>query len=329
MVIISATSIIGSGTVNASGANANNTVTNDASGGGGAGGSILIYASSGLAGITAIANGGTGGTNNPAATGATRHGPGGGGGGGVIFSNAALNIASTANGGANGLSSGTDATDNFGAGNGTAGILTQTFPFSQLPPNMQKCQISLLPVELISFTASGNSTGYVQLGWTTSNQVNGNYFEVERSLDAINFSAVGQVSVNQSNDPIHSYAYNDNLASVNASVLYYRLKIVDVDGNYSYSKVVSVNLDQTDTKMSLYPNPATEYAVLKIFSEKPSMATMRLLDESGKTLRSGSYALTRGNNSLMIDQLATLPKGMYIVQVVVNNSLYNQKLIKK
>ncbi len=329
MVLISATSIVNAGIIDVSGANANNTVLNDGSGGAGGGGSILIYANSGHAGITAIANGGIGGSNTPKNVGATRHGPGGGGGGGVIYSNAALNAGSSVAGGASGISQGTEATDNFGAGPGTVGALTSTFPFAQLPPNMQKCQISILPVVLNSFTASNNNAGYVQLAWNTSNQVNGNYFEVERSLDAINFSAIGQVSVNQSNDPTHSYSYNDNLASVNASVLYYRLKVVDVDGNYSYSKVVSVNLDQTDTKMSLYPNPATEYAVLKIFSEKPNMAIMRLLDESGKTLRSGSYTLTRGNNSLMIDQLATLPKGMYVVQVVVNSSLYNQKLIKK
>jgi Secretion system C-terminal sorting domain len=329
MVLISATTIIGSGTINASGADANNTVTNDASGGGGAGGSILIYANSGQNGITAIANGGTGGTNDPAATGATRHGPGGGGGGGVIYSNAALNAASTVTGGANGVSSGTDATDNFGAVSGSVGILTQTFPFSQLPPNMQKCQSTILPVVLSSLTATYNSTGYTLVSWSTSNQVNASYFEVERSSDGIHFMPVGQVFVDQSSDPVHNYSYNDNLAGVSSSVLYYRLKLVDADGHYGYSKVVAINLDQNDTKMSVYPNPATDYAVLKIFTEKPGTAIMRLLDESGKQIKSGSYALSHGSNNVMIDQLAMLPKGMYVVQILVNNNLYNQKLIKR
>ena len=329
MVIISATTIIGSGTINASGANANNTVTNDGSGGGGGGGSILIYANSGQAGITAIANGGSGGSNNPASVGATRHGPGGGGGGGVIFSNAALNIASTVTGGANGISTGTESTDNFGAGPGGIGILTTTFPFAQLPPNMQKCQSTILPVILNGLTATYNSTGYTLVSWSTSYQVNASYFEVERSTDASHFIPVGQVFVNQSSDPVHNYSYNDNLAGVNSTVFYYRLKLVDADGHYGYSKVVAVDLDQTDTKMSVYPNPATDYAVVKIYSEKPNTAILRLLDESGRQIKSGSYSLSHGNNSLMVDQLAMLPKGLYIVQILVNNNFYNQKLIKR
>jgi hypothetical protein len=329
MVIISATAITGTGSIDASGANANNTVTNDGSGGGGGGGSILIYANSGQSGITATANGGTGGSNNPASVGATRHGPGGGGGGGVIYSNAALNIASAANGGSNGTSIGTEGTDNFGSGAGLAGILTVTFPFAQLPPNMQKCQSTILPVVLSSLTATYNSTGYTLVSWSTSNQVNASYFEVERSLDGTQFLPVGQVFVSSSSDPVHNYSYNDNLTGVNSNVLYYRLKLVDADGHYGYSKIVAVDLNQNDTKMSVYPNPATDYAVLKIFTEKPNTAIFRLLDESGKQIKNGSYALTRGNNSVMIDQLAMLPKGMYIVQILVNNNFYNQKLIKR
>ena len=60
MVIINSSTIIGTGTINANGVYRNNTVLIDGSGGGGAGGSILIYANSGHAGITAIANGGNG-----------------------------------------------------------------------------------------------------------------------------------------------------------------------------------------------------------------------------------------------------------------------------
>jgi hypothetical protein len=194
---------------------------------------------------------------------------------------------------------------------------------------MQKCQSTILPVVLSSLTATYNSTGYTLISWSTSNQVNASYFEVERSSDATHFTPVGQVFVNQSSDPVHNYSYNDNLAGINSSVLYYRLKLVDADGHYGYSKVVAIDMDQNDTKMSVYPNPATDYAVLKIFTEKPNTAILRMLDESGKAIRSGSYSLSRGNNSVMVDQLSMLPKGMYIVQILVNNNLYNQKLIKR
>ena len=328
MVIISATAISGTGTINASGSNANNTVTIDASGGGGGGGSILIYAGSGQNGITAIANGGTGGSNDPASQGATQHGPGGGGGGGVIFSNAALNAASTVTGGANGISTGTNKTDNFGATSGANGVLTQTFPFSQLPPNMQICQITILAINLIDFNASYISSGTTKIAWTTSNDANAGYYEVERSSDASNFIPVGQVSADQSADATHDYTYNDYVGNINSGIVYYRLKMVGADGTFSYSKIVAVNLGQPTTKISVFPNPASDFAVLSLYSEKQAVAMMRLFDESGKQIVYKSFNVNVGNNSLMIDQLSSLPKGIYVVQVIFNNSMYNEKLVK-
>lgn len=328
MVIINATTFAGSGTINASGSNANNTVTNDASGGGGAGGSILIYANSGNSGITAIANGGDGGSNNPTASGATRHGPGGGGGGGVIYSNNALNVASTVTGGAAGISSGTDATDNFGAINGSNGILTQTFPFAQLPPKMQICQ-AILPVTFLSFNAAYVASNNVKVLWSTTNEINTNYFEVEKSVDASNFVGVGQVTASQTTDPINNYSFNDYLNGVNTSVVYYRLKIYDNDGKISYSKIVSVRLGEPVTKVSMYPNPASNFTVVNLYAEKQSVAMLRLMDNAGKQLLSRSYNINSGNNSLMVDQLSNLPKGIYIVQVMMNNTVYTEKLVKQ
>ncbi len=106
IVIINALTITGTGQLMLPVLTGNSTVQIDGSGGGGAGGSILIYANSGHSGITAIANGGDGGSNYPDISDATQHGPGGGGGGGVIFSNGTLNAASSANGGAAGVSYG-------------------------------------------------------------------------------------------------------------------------------------------------------------------------------------------------------------------------------
>jgi hypothetical protein len=53
------------------------------------------------------------------------------------------------------------------------------------------------------------------------------------------------------------------------------------------------------------------------------------MDDAGKQIKYKSINLTKGNNNIVIDQLASLPKGMYVVQVVMNNNLYNEKLIKR
>ncbi len=329
LVIINASVVTGTGTINVSGGLPNNTVTVDGSGGGGAGGSILIYANSGQAGITAIANGGNGADNHPAGLNATQHGPGGGGGGGVIFSNGALNAASSATQGFAGTSYGTTETDSYGAGDGLPGVLTQTFPFAQLPPNMQICQSTVLPVTLLDFSATYVSSNNVKVAWTTSEEINAAYYEVERSSDGTNFIGVAQVDASSSLDPTHFYSVNDQLYNINGNIVYYRLRIVDNDGKYTYSKIIPVKLDQPETSFSVYPNPVDNYAILNLFTDKPDNGMLRLIDNSGRQILTKSITVTNGNNSIMVDQLGNLPRGIYIIQVMVNNNLYNQKIIKK
>src|SRR5450755_349668 len=329
MVIINSSTIIGTGTIKANGNTGNSTVQIDGSGGGGAGGSILIYANSGQNGITATSNGGDGGSNFPIGLDATQHGPGGGGGGGVVFSNMALNIASTVNPGASGISTGTSAANNYGALPGNIGVLTQTFPLAQLPPNMQICQSIVLPVTILDFTAKYVSANNVKVAWTTTDEINASYFEVERSSDQAGFIGVAQVDASNSLNPIHSYSINDQLYNINSNIVYYRLRIVDRDGKYSYSKVIAVNLDQPESSISVYPNPVDNYAIVNMYADKSGTGVMRLIDNSGRQIMTKSFTVTNGNNSIMVDELGHLPKGIYVIQVLMNNNLFNQKIIKK
>ncbi|MDP4130681.1 MAG: T9SS type A sorting domain-containing protein [Bacteroidota bacterium] len=331
IVIINALTISGSGTVNASGDSVEYHVKIDGSGGGGAGGSILIYANSGQSGITAIANGGDGASNYPSGSGATQHGPGGGGGGGVIFSNGTLNAASSSNKGLAGYSygSGTITDIHFGAGDGINGVLTQTFPFAQLPPNMQICQISVLPVTILDFNATYVSSNNVKVSWSTTNEINASYFEVERSTNATDFISVARVDASQESNPVNYYTANDQLVNVNAGIIYYRLRIVDQSGKFVYSKVVPVKLDQPQTSISVYPNPVDNYTILNLYSDKQSVGELRVMDNSGRQILTKNVTVNNGNNSIMIDQLGNLPKGLYVAQVLLNNNLYNIKLLKK
>jgi hypothetical protein len=329
IVIINALTISGTGTIDVSGATANSTVKIDGSGGGGAGGSILIYANSGQSGITAIANGGDGGSNYPEANDATQHGPGGGGGGGVIFSNNALNPASSANAGAAGVSYGNTVTSTYNATDGYAGVNTQTFPFSQLPPNMEICQIQVLPVTITDFSASYVSANNVKVSWSTTDEVNLAYYVVERSSNSEDFIPVGQVNAEESLNPIHNYSLNDQLYNVTGNIVYYRLRMVDRSGKFGYSKVVAVKLDQPASSFSLYPNPVDNYITLNLYSDKAGMGLLRLLDNSGRQVLTKSISVSGGNNSIVVDQLGYLPRGVYMVQVLLNDHLLNQKLLKK
>ena len=228
-----------------------------------------------------------------------------------------------------GISQGSSATDNFNATNGFAGILTTTFPFSQLPPNMQICQSIVLPVTILSFNAHYVSANNVKVSWSTTDEVNASYFDVERSSNSADFGVIAKVNASESNNPVHNYSVNDPLNNVNSNIVYYRLRIVDKDGKYNYSKIIPVKLDQPENNISVYPNPVDNYVVVNIYSDKPGTGMLRLIDNAGKQILTKSFTVISGNNNMVVDQLAGLPRGIYVIQVMLNNNLYNQKIVKK
>jgi hypothetical protein len=240
-----------------------------------------------------------------------------------------VNIASAVNPGTAGISYGVSATNTFGAADGNIGVLTTTFPFAQLPPNMQICQIKILPVTIVDFTASYVATNNVKVAWSTTDEINAAYFDVERSTNATDFISVGQVNASESYNPVHTYSMNDQLYNIDVNIIYYRLRIVDQSGKFVYSKIIPVKLDQPETNVSVYPNPVDSYTILNLHSNSQSTGVLRVIDNSGRQIMTRSISVSNGNNSIMIDQLGNLPKGMYVVQVLLNNTLYNEKLMKK
>jgi uncharacterized repeat protein (TIGR01451 family) len=168
VVMVRAGTVSGTGTVTASGANANNSVLNDGSGGGGAGGSVMIVSPNALPNTLAVtANGGTGGTNTG---GGSPHGPGGGGGGGAVVLSGSGPTISIA-GGAAGTTSGGG---NFGAVAGSVGTQALTVTVSQVPgasatttcfPNLTVTKTTSTPSRVSStdtaatYTIRVNNTG--------------------------------------------------------------------------------------------------------------------------------------------------------------------------
>ncbi len=194
---------------------------------------------------------------------------------------------------------------------------------------MQICQSVVLPVSILSFDAKYVAANNVKVTWSTTDEVNAAYFSVERSSNGSDFAEVTQVNASESANPVHSYTVNDQLYNVNSNVVYYRLRIVDKDGKYNYSKIIAVKLDQPENSISVYPNPVDNYAIVNLYSDKPGNGVVRLIDEAGRQILIKSFTVVGGNNNLTLDQLGHLPKGIYVIQIMLNNNLYNQKIVKK
>ena len=107
--------------------------------------------------------------------------------------------------------------------------------------------------ELINFTGQNINNKYSQLSWTTTSETNTAYFSVERSTDTTNFQPIGQVQAQGSSANAHQYGFNDMHPF--GGVNYYRLKQVNADSSFSYSKIVSVTFNFSN--IIIFPNPST------------------------------------------------------------------------
>ncbi|MCE7044631.1 T9SS type A sorting domain-containing protein [Dyadobacter sp. CY312] len=109
-----------------------------------------------------------------------------------------------------------------------------------------------LPVTLINFEVT-KSESQVRISWATSSETNSSYFDVERSTDARTWNVIGKVSAKENKDALTEYNFTD--ATPAQTTNYYRLKMVDQDQSFAYSKIRSVSFEGVNLRM--YPNPAT------------------------------------------------------------------------
>jgi hypothetical protein len=124
------------------------------------------------------------------------------------------------------------------------------YTFEQL--NAAGSLSTLLPVELISFT-SHRKNNYTFLTWKTATEINNEKFEIEISKDGVFFSYIGEVEGMGNSSIINSYQFCDD-GIYTVDIVYYRLKQIDFDGDFEYSKMISVNVSITDNITVEYYN---------------------------------------------------------------------------
>ncbi|AEV99663.1 hypothetical protein A4D02_27960 [Niastella koreensis] len=161
----------------------------------------------------------------------------------------------------------------------------------------------VLPLELISFSGNNNRL-YNHLQWETANQVNTSHFELESSTNAITFKRVAVINAKEPN--VNTYNYTDTPKT--SGTMYYRLKIIDINDSYSYSKTINVYPNNTTTACSIYPNPATD--IITINADNSLVNTRAiLLAVNGRRLQS----ITLNSNNVQFST-RTLARGIYFLQ---------------
>jgi hypothetical protein len=167
-------------------------------------------------------------------------------------------------------------------------------------------------LQLVGRTESGVNI----LGWQTLRETNNSHFEVQRSKDNVNFTALDNVATlapgGNSNNPL-AYQYVDR--SPSAKTLFYRLKQVDLDGTATLSNTVELTVSEDFSQgIQLYPNPATNLLNVEWSIPSQKSINIEIVDMIGQVIMKESYK-AKGGFEVYPMNISTLATGVYTVRV--------------
>jgi hypothetical protein len=191
--------------------------------------------------------------------------------------------------------------------------------------------MTTLPITIGSFNGR-RANGTTLLSWTTGSESNSWRFEIERSADGGNWATIGQVAAAGYSSTALSYHFTDTVALQGGSSLYYRLRLEDKDGGYTYSGVVLVK--SNDKAMvapelgRITPNPFGSEIEITCTVPGTGPVDVLLRDMAGVTLIQRKYTANKGENVWRVTDLDGLAKGVYVVQVLQGGAMGIGKAIK-
>ena len=217
--------------------------------------------------------------------------------------NSLVNVADSSNNG--------DTTVTDPNKNGNAGDIGENVPTPFL--------FGTLPVKFIDVKASFINKTTASVQWQIATPVlNAGEFEIEISYNASSWTKIGSIPITEASRGLYNFVqYN-----ISTGKLYYRIRQIDKDGSFSFSKIVLLNNKKTAGSFIIYPNPAND--VIKISAPINTTATVLLFDAVGRKLISTIIS----NNTSEIST-ANIPSGTYLLQVTGFDAVQIQKIVVK
>jgi hypothetical protein len=168
-----------------------------------------------------------------------------------------------------------------------------------------------LPVTFSFFGAERNGNGAIQLSWTTQNETNNNHFELQRSANGSDWTEISVIAAG-GNATGDSYSYTDE--SAGSSQAYYRVRQVDIDGRYMYSKIAVIGAEGS-VQATIFASGKTVNVVAATVGG--SRIVVRLVSLAGQVLQQQSFESASGRIEM---EASSARPGIYIVQVTDGSS---------
>jgi hypothetical protein len=194
--------------------------------------------------------------------------------------------------------------------------------FSFYVLNQTPCaSLTVLPIELLNFTAEKNKS-IVDIKWSTTSELNNNYFTVEKAKDGINFEFVAKVTGAGNSNTLKKYVTQDEKPYQGVS--YYRLKQTDFDGKFKYSKIAVVDFLNADDGLKIYPNPTNDIVTIDFLEQlSPQSTLVSLTNVYGQQL---SLNQIISKNQVKMD-LSKLPSGIYFIGITLGEKTIERKIV--
>lgn len=214
-----------------------------------------------------------------------------------------------------------------------ARIIARTVPLSAADFNLQNFENG----EVEDYTRSTNITlpvvglelkanrtrSAVELNWSTVQENNTRQFIIERSTDGVNFVAIGYRDASFNSTTPRNYEFTD--AATLPRVVFYRIKLTDIDGKYMLSNVVALRNEMLQTGIAVYPNPVTGGRKVSVEFKEGGEYEVMLVNAAGATLYRGHFKMVNGQVTSL--NCEGYPAGLYVLKAT--NALTREQVSVK
>ncbi|RMG21322.1 MAG: T9SS C-terminal target domain-containing protein, partial [Bacteroidetes bacterium] len=208
----------------------------------------------------------------------------------------------------------------------SAQTVNQICPGFEFYGTVQAClEEHPFPIELLRFEALP-AAFHVQLRWETASEFNNDFFTLERSRDGVTFEAIGHLPGGGTTQQARTYSFDDYQPLM--GLAYYRLKQTDVDGNFSFSDVLTVDFHPRQPSLRIYPNPRNEEVLSLEVWDFPPHSEIPLVIHNLKGQEVFRYYM--GVDAYGFGKLEMpmpLPAGVYTVRALARTGWVSEKLL--
>jgi len=214
-----------------------------------------------------------------------------------------------------------------GATNYSGTIWSKSGTFTSFSPTGVDDPSTAMPIELSAFTAKADG-GIVKLKWSTLTETNNDYFTLERSIDGQHWEILNTTNGAGTSTQNHSYLFVDN--NPYSGTNYYRLKQTDINGDFTYSSIQSIENKNDNLIYNIYPNPSiADEMLLYIKGNCVETIAIEIEDIYGRQVCSGSAEISKSPVEIKVSDICSIVPGTYFITIKGTSFIQYKKVVIK